>query len=66
MPQSARLSAGRGLQSLFGQCPNRSGANFKGASLTWPELLLPCDGRYGGMSSGQGVGVVKWLVRLGW
>ena len=34
--------------------------------VTWPDLLLPCDGRYGGMSSGQGVGVVKWLVRSGW
>ena len=22
--------------------------------VTWPDLLLPCDGRYGGMSSGQG------------
>ena len=34
MPQSARLSAGGGVQLLFGQCPNRGDANFKGASLT--------------------------------
>ena len=33
VPQSARLSAGRGVQSLFGQCPNRFGMFFGGASL---------------------------------
>ena len=34
VPQSALLSAGGGVQSLFGQCPNRGDAKFKGASLT--------------------------------
>ena len=34
VPQSARLSAGGEVQSLFGQCPNRGDAKFKGASLT--------------------------------
>ena len=33
MPQSARLSAGGGGQSPFGQCPNRSLAISDGASL---------------------------------
>ena len=33
VPQGARLSAGRGVQSLFGQCPNRGDAKFGGASL---------------------------------
>ena len=33
VPQSARLSAGGGVQSLFGQCPNRVRANLTGASL---------------------------------
>ena len=33
VPQSARLSAGGGVQLLFGQCPNRGDAKFKGASL---------------------------------
>ena len=34
MPQSARLSEGGGVQSLFGQCPNRPGIFLSGASLT--------------------------------
>ena len=34
VPQSARLSAGRGVQKLFGQCPNAFGMNLNGASLT--------------------------------
>ena len=34
VPQSARLSAGGGVQLPFGQCPNRGDANRKGASLT--------------------------------
>ena len=34
MPQSARLSAGGGVQSQFGQCPNRSGNISVGASLS--------------------------------
>ena len=38
MPQSARLSAGGGVQSLFGQCPNRGDANFSGASLKMEEV----------------------------
>ena len=35
MPQSARLSEGRGVQSLFGQCPNRPCGFFSGASLIY-------------------------------
>ena len=36
MPQSARLSegGGEGVQSLFGQCPNRRGIFLTGASPT--------------------------------
>ena len=34
VPQSARLSAGEGVQSLNGQCPNAFYAIFGGASLT--------------------------------
>ena len=34
VPQSARLSAGGGMQSLFGQCPNAFVINFNGASLS--------------------------------
>ena len=34
VPQSARLSEGGGVQSLFGQCPNRPGIFLSGASLT--------------------------------
>ena len=33
VPQSAWLSAGQGVQKLFGQCPNRCGAILSGASL---------------------------------
>ena len=33
VPQSACLSAGRGVQSLFRQCPNRFNVNLRGASL---------------------------------
>ena len=33
VPQSARLSAGEGVQSLNGQCPNAFCAIFGGASL---------------------------------
>ena len=33
VPQSARLSAGRGVQKPFGQCPNAPSMNFRGASL---------------------------------
>ena len=39
---SARLSArgwGMWVQSHFGQCPNRGGAIFNGASLTTAPLL---------------------------
>ena len=39
MPQSARLSeGGEGVQSLFGQCPNRPVIFLSGASLS-PQLL---------------------------
>ena len=34
VPQSARLSAGEGVQKLFGQGPNAFGMNCNGASLT--------------------------------
>ena len=34
------FEGGGGVQSLFGQCPNRGDANFKGASLT--SLILYC------------------------
>ena len=34
VPQSARLSAGQGMQKLFGQCPNKQSHIFGGASLT--------------------------------
>ena len=33
MPQSARLSAGGGVQWLFGQCPNEQRFFYSGASL---------------------------------
>ena len=33
MPQSARLSAGGGVQWLFGQCPNEHRFFYVGASL---------------------------------
>ena len=33
VPQSARLSAGRGVQKLKGQCPNAQDMNLSGASL---------------------------------
>ena len=34
VPQSARLSAGGGVQKLKGQCPNAPSMNLRGASLT--------------------------------
>ena len=37
VPQSARLSEGRGVRSLFGQCPNRPSVFFSGASLSAPN-----------------------------
>ena len=33
-PLAVSQGGGRGVQSLFGQCPNRGDANFGGASLT--------------------------------
>ena len=43
VPQSARLSEGVGVQSLFGQCPNRPCVFFSGASLRdLFDLLGPC------------------------
>ena len=43
VPQSARLSAGVGVQSLFGQCPKRLAGIFRGASLKileFPKIPL--------------------------
>ena len=40
LPQSARLSAGGGGQSLKGQCPNAFGNIFDGASLTFADKSL--------------------------
>ena len=34
VPQSARLSAGGGVQKLKGQCPNAPSMNLRNASLT--------------------------------
>ena len=39
VPQSARLSAGEGVQSLNGQCPNAFYAIFGGASLRYTMHL---------------------------
>ena len=41
VPQSARLSAGGGVQKLKGQCPNAPSMNLRGASLTAVKLV--CD-----------------------
>ena len=38
--QSARLTAGRGVQKLFRQFPNAFGMNLNGASLTLDEVIL--------------------------
>ena len=40
MPQSARLSAGEGVQWLFGQCPNEQRFSFGGASLTMITFMI--------------------------
>ena len=40
VPQSALLRAGGGGQTLFGQCPNRGGTIFKGASLSSSQAEL--------------------------
>ena len=45
VPQSARLSAGGGVQSLFGQCPNGGGRQPirvfpKGVKTAWKMLLI--------------------------
>ena len=54
VPQSARLRAEGGVQSLFGQCPNRGDAYFKGASLTLPTIpLVPRSSRRGILSCRQ-------------
>ena len=37
VPQSARLSAGGGVQKLKGQCPNAPSMNLRGASLMAPS-----------------------------
>ena len=39
VPQSARLSAGEGVQKLFGQCPNAWVINLSGASLNLESKL---------------------------
>ena len=39
VPQSARLSAGGGVQKLKGQCPNAPSMNLRGASLTWDNFF---------------------------
>ena len=44
VPQSARLSAGGGVQTLNGQCPNAFGIFFGGASLiihNWLHWMSP-------------------------
>ena len=41
MPQSARLSAGRGVQWLFGQCPNELLYFYGGASLNTAVVIRP-------------------------
>ena len=40
MPQSARLSAGRGVQWLFGQCPNELLYFYGGASLIMIMMII--------------------------
>ena len=36
------FECGGGVQSLFGQCPNRGDAKFSGASLTWVGARDTC------------------------
>ena len=45
VPQSARLSAGGGVQKLKGQCPNAPSMNLRGASLTGPRENPPSPPR---------------------
>ena len=40
VPQSARLSAGGGVQKLKGQCPNAPSMNLSGASLNYANSAL--------------------------
>ena len=44
VPQSASLSGGRGVQKLFGQCPNATCMKLRGASLpqagTCPDQIV--------------------------
>ena len=63
VPQSARLSAGRGVQSLFGQCPNAFVSNFVGASLIHNSQLI--WQRFGRFRSGRGYGVSQSVTKLG-
>ena len=44
VPQSARLSEGGGVRSLFGQCPNRPDLFQTGASLTCTYTPNPVQG----------------------
>ena len=41
VPQSARLSAGEGVQKLKGQCPNACGMNLRRASLSGYDSAKP-------------------------
>ena len=66
VPQSALLRAGGGVQSLFGQCPNRGGTIFKGASLTAilgpPGPLGGSGGPWGGLG-GSSDPIITIIVR---
>ena len=48
MPQSARLSAGGGVQWLFGQCPNEQRFFYGGASLSMSGMRGCTGGGTGG------------------
>ena len=55
VPQRARLSAGRRVQKLFGQCPNSARMTLIGASLHPPPLGLTWGG----------VLTLAWICRFG-
>ena len=49
VPQSARLSAGRGVQKLKGQCPNAPCVNLRNASLSNVKIFFSATrASYGG------------------
>ena len=54
MPQSARLSEGGGVQSLFGQCPNRPGIFLSGASLSSSDSRDSSRGKSSNVHGGRG------------